>query len=53
MNAPDRLDDWTGANQRLLVADPKAGDRRVVGDLVGADHPKGDVLATAALDRAR
>jgi hypothetical protein len=36
-----------------LVADPEAGDRRVVGDLVGADHPEGDVLATAALDRSR
>jgi hypothetical protein len=35
------------------VADPKPGDRRVVGDLVGADHPEGDVLATAALDPAR
>ena len=36
--------------QGLLVADPKAGDRRVVGRLVGADHPEGDVLAAAALD---
>jgi hypothetical protein len=25
----------------------------VVGDLVGADHPEGDVLATVALDRSR
>ena len=38
--------------QRRLVANAKAGDRRVVGDLVGADHPEGDVLAAAALDPA-
>ena len=37
----------------LLVAGAEAGDRRVVGDLVGADHPEGDVLAAAALDPAR
>jgi hypothetical protein len=34
------------------VADPEAGDRGVVGDLVRADHPEGDVLAAAALDLA-
>ena len=39
--------------ERLLMAGAKARDRRVIGDLVGADHPKGDVLATAALDPAR
>ena len=39
--------------ERFLVADPKPGDRRVVGDLVRADHPEGDVLATAALDPPR
>jgi hypothetical protein len=37
-------------SQRLLVADAKARDRRVIGNLVGADHPEGDVLAAAALD---
>jgi hypothetical protein len=42
-----------GARQGLLMANPKARDRRVVGDLVGADHPEGDVLAAAALDSAR
>jgi hypothetical protein len=31
----------------------KARDRRVVGDLVGRDHPEGNVLAATALDRAR
>jgi hypothetical protein len=35
------------------VANPKAGDRRVVGDPVGADNPEGDVLAAAALDPPR
>jgi hypothetical protein len=35
------------------MADDEAGDRRVVGDVIGADHPVGDVLATVALDRAR
>ena len=39
--------------QGLLVADAEAGDRGVVGDLVGADHPEGDVLAAAALDPPR
>ena len=39
--------------ERVLVADAEAGDRRVVGDLVGADHPEGDVLAAAALDPSR
>lgn len=41
------------ASEGLLVADPEAGDRRVVGGLVCADHPEGDVLAAAALDPAR
>ena len=40
-------------SERLLVADPEAGDRRVVGNLVRADHPEGDVLAAAALDPSR
>jgi hypothetical protein len=31
------------------VANSEAGDRGVVGDLVCADHPEGDVLAAAAL----
>jgi hypothetical protein len=35
------------------VADPEASDRRVVGELVRCDHAQGDVLAAAALDRAR
>ncbi|GAA0673961.1 hypothetical protein GCM10010193_28450 [Kitasatospora atroaurantiaca] len=35
------------------MADPEAGDRRVVGGLVCADHPEGDVLAAAALDPVR
>jgi hypothetical protein len=32
------------------VADAKAGDRGVVGGLVGGDHSESDVLAAAALD---
>ena len=39
--------------QGLLVAHPEAGDRGVVGHLVGADHAEGDVLAAAALDPTR
>jgi hypothetical protein len=39
--------------ERPLVAGEKAGDRGVVGDPVGGDHPVGDVLAAVALDRAR
>jgi hypothetical protein len=35
------------------VADPEAGDRRVVRELVDADHPEGDALAAAALDPPR
>jgi hypothetical protein len=35
------------------VAHDEAGDRRVVGNPVGGDHPVGDVLAAVALDRAR
>ena len=38
--------------QGLFVANAKASDRRVVGALVGADHPEGDVLSAAALDCA-
>jgi hypothetical protein len=41
------------SRQRLPVANPEAGDRGVVGDLVGGDHPEGDVLAAATLDPAR
>jgi hypothetical protein len=36
-----------------LVADDEAGDRRVVRDPVGRDHPVGDVLAAMDLDRPR
>jgi hypothetical protein len=36
-----------------LVAAQEAGDRRVVGNAVGRDHPVGDVLAAVSLDRAR
>jgi hypothetical protein len=36
-----------------LVPDPEAGERRVIGRLVGRDHPERHVLATAALDRPR
>ena len=39
--------------QRRLVAGEEAGDRRVLRGPVGGDHPVGDVLAAAALDRAR
>jgi hypothetical protein len=39
--------------ERPLVAGEKAGDRGVVGDPVGGDHPVGDVLAAVALERAR
>jgi hypothetical protein len=31
-----------GVGQRLLMAGAKAGDRRVVGDLVGREHAEGD-----------
>jgi hypothetical protein len=37
----------------VLVAGPKARDRRVVGLLVGGDHPEGDVLDQAAFDLSR
>ena len=40
-------------SQRLLVAGAKAGDRGVIGGLVGGNHPKGDVLAAVALDSSR
>ena len=39
--------------ERALVAHAEAGDRGVVGDLVGCDHAEGDVLGAAALDRPR
>ena len=39
--------------QLVGVACAKAGDRRVVGHLVGGDHPEGDVLGAAALDPPR
>ena len=39
--------------ERRLVAADEAGDRRVVRDPVGGDHPVGDVLAAVELDRAR
>ncbi len=35
------------------MADHEAGDRRVVWNPVGGDHPVADVLAAVALDRAR
>jgi len=41
------------AASALLMPNPKARDRRVIGNLVGADHPKGDIPATAPLDRSR
>ena len=39
--------------QRALVTNPEARDRGVIGRLVGRDHPKRDVLATAPLDPPR
>jgi hypothetical protein len=41
------------ARQGLLVADAEAGDGHVVGELVGGQHPKGDVLGQAPLDLPR
>jgi len=41
-----------GVGQRLLVPGAKAGDRRMIRDPVGRDHPEGDVLAAASLDSA-
>jgi hypothetical protein len=38
---PRRGDQESG--QGLFVADPEAGDGDVVGDVVGGQHPKGDV----------
>jgi hypothetical protein len=38
---------------RPLVSGAEAGNRRVVGNLVGRDHPKGDIVAAAPLDPAR
>jgi hypothetical protein len=43
----------TAFPQRLLMAHLKARDRGVVGHLVCADHPEGDVLAAAPLDPPR
>ena len=39
--------------QRRLVALAEPRDRRVIRALVGADHPRGDVLDAAALDAPR
>jgi hypothetical protein len=36
--------------QGLLVADAEPRDRDMVGELVGGQHPKGDVLLTAAFE---
>jgi hypothetical protein len=38
---------------RVLVTLAKPRDRRVIGHLVGRDHPKRDVLHTCPLDAAR
>jgi hypothetical protein len=35
------------------MPNPKTRDRRVIGNLVGADHPESDILATAPLNRSR
>ena len=39
--------------ESLLVALAKARDRRVIGNLVGRDHPERDVLHAAPLDHPR
>ena len=41
------------AGDRRLVARPEARDRRVIRDVVGADHAEGDVVATVTLYPAR
>ena len=38
---------------RLLVTRAEARDGRVVGSLIGRDHPEGNIVAAAPLDRAR
>jgi hypothetical protein len=38
---------------RRLMAHTEARDRRVIGRLVGRDHPKGDVVVAMTLDPAR
>jgi len=38
---------------RVLVALAKARDRRVIGHLIGRDHPNRDILHTGPLDAAR
>jgi hypothetical protein len=57
IRVPSRASDQAGPaaeDQHLVgVACAKAGDRRVVGRLVGGDHPEGDVLRAAALDPPR
>jgi hypothetical protein len=40
-------------SQGRLVTATKLGDRRVIGDVVGTDHPVGDVLLASALDPTR
>jgi hypothetical protein len=37
---------------RALMPRAKARDRRMIGRLIGSDHPKGDVLAATSLDRS-
>ena len=39
--------------QGVLVADAEAGDRGVVGALVGGNHAEGDVLVQLAFDPPR
>jgi hypothetical protein len=35
------------------MTDAEARDRRVIGRLVGGDHPDGNIVAAAPLDAAR
>ena len=39
--------------QRVLVAGTESRDRRVIGLLLGGDHPVGDILHALALDPPR
>ena len=39
--------------QRVLVAGAEPRDRRVIGLLLGGDHPVGDILDAPALDPPR
>ena len=39
--------------ERVLVTDPEARDRRVIGDPVGGNHPERDVVLAVALDPPR